>query len=63
MRALMVIGFATWVLLLWLVFSSTAPLRNLSYEFFVVQHVVSFVGFLVAIFYHIPPNALNARYV
>ncbi|MCJ1415586.1 hypothetical protein MMC32_001918 [Xylographa parallela] len=54
-------GFATWVLLLWLVLSSTAPLRNLSYEFFVIQHVISFVGFLVAVFYHIPPNALNAR--
>ncbi|MCJ1320231.1 hypothetical protein MMC15_005569 [Xylographa vitiligo] len=54
-------GFATWILLLWLVFSSTAPLRNLSYEFFVIQHVISFVGFLVAVFYHIPPNALNAR--
>ncbi|MCJ1387481.1 hypothetical protein MMC18_000324 [Xylographa bjoerkii] len=54
-------GFATWILLLWLVFSSTAPLRNRSYEFFVIQHVISFVGFLVAVFYHIPPNALNAR--
>ncbi|MCJ1405710.1 hypothetical protein MMC11_008940 [Xylographa trunciseda] len=54
-------GFATWILLLWLVFSSTAPLRNLSYEFFVIQHVISFAGFLVAVFYHIPSNALNAR--
>ena len=56
-------GFATWILLLWLVFSATAPFRNLSYEFFVVQHVISFIGFLVAVFYHIPSNALNARYV
>ncbi|MCJ1479029.1 hypothetical protein MMC13_007713 [Lambiella insularis] len=54
-------GFATWMLLLWLIASSTAVFRNLSYEFFVIQHVISFVGFLVAVFYHIPSNALNAR--
>lgn len=27
-----------------------------------VQHVVSFIGFLIAVFLHIPSNALNARY-
>lgn len=56
-------GFATWILLIWLIASSTAVFRNRSYEFFVVQHVISFIGFLVAVFYHIPGYALNARYV
>jgi hypothetical protein len=52
------------VLLLWLTFSSVAPIRNWRYEFFVVQHVITFIGFLVALFYHIPlPNAISARYI
>ncbi|KAL7269290.1 ferric-chelate reductase Frp1 [Rhizina undulata] len=55
-------GFATWMILLWLTFSSMAPIRNWQYEFFVIQHVITFVGFLVAVFYHIPvPNAIRAR--
>jgi ferric-chelate reductase len=50
------------VLLLWLVFSSMTPFRNIRYEIFVIQHIISFIGFLVAVFYHIPaPYALNAR--
>ena len=34
--------------------SSIAPLRNFSYEFFVIQHIVTFMGFIVAIMIHIP---------
>ena len=30
------------------------PLRNWHYEFFVVQHILTFVGFVVAIMIHIP---------
>ena len=37
------------------------PFRNLAYEFFVVQHVISFIGFLIAAFIHVPSNAFNAR--
>ncbi|CAI7564274.1 unnamed protein product [Penicillium pancosmium] len=54
-------GFSTWILLLWLVFSATAPIRNWRYEIFVVQHVITFIGFVVAIFYHLPSTALSSR--
>ena len=34
--------------------SSTAPLRNWHYEFFVVQHVLTWMGFIIAVLYHVP---------
>ncbi|KAJ5719388.1 hypothetical protein N7493_007843 [Penicillium malachiteum] len=54
-------GFATWIIMVWLVFSSTAPIRNWRYEFFVIQHIITFVGLVVAIFYHLPSTALSSR--
>ncbi|KAL3422334.1 ferric reductase like transmembrane component [Phlyctema vagabunda] len=48
------IGMAAFGVLVWLVLSSVAPIRGLSYEFFVIQHVISYLGFLVAVFYHVP---------
>ena len=54
-------GFATWIILIWIVFSSMTPIRNWRYEIFLVQHIISFIGFIVAIFYHIPASALSAR--
>ena len=47
-------GFAAWWILLWIVFSSMAPIRKWNYEFFVVQHIVTFVGFTVAVYLHVP---------
>ena len=47
-------GFASWCILLWIVLSSFAPLRRLSYEFFVIQHVVSVAGFCGAVYLHLP---------
>ena len=47
-------GFAAWCILLWIVLSSFAPIRRWNYEFFVVQHVITFIGFLVAVFLHLP---------
>lgn len=47
-------GLATWVILLWMNLSTLAPIRNLSYEFFVVQHIVTFFGFIIAVVYHLP---------
>ena len=41
-------------ILLWLVLSSVAPIQNFSYEVFVVQHVISWLGFLIAVFVHVP---------
>ncbi|PLB39019.1 ferric reductase family protein [Aspergillus candidus] len=47
-------GFSAWCILTAIVLSSMAPVRRLSYEFFVLQHLVLFVGFLVAIWLHAP---------
>ncbi|KAL9125378.1 MAG: hypothetical protein Q9217_005413 [Psora testacea] len=47
-------GFAAWCILLWIVLSSFAPVRRWNYEFFVVQHIVTFIGFLAAVFLHLP---------
>ena len=47
-------GFAAWCLLLWIVLSSFAPIRRWNYEFFVAQHIVTFIGFLAAVFLHLP---------
>lgn len=47
-------GFAAWVILVWIVFSSMAPIRTWNYECFVVQHIVSYAGFLAAVYLHLP---------
>ena len=47
--------------LLWIFLSTFAPFRNFSYEFFVVQHLITFFGFIIAVMYHIPSTALWAR--
>ncbi|KAL8939355.1 MAG: hypothetical protein Q9211_002785 [Gyalolechia sp. 1 TL-2023] len=47
-------GFAAWCILLWIFLSSLLPFRRWNYEFFVVQHIVTFVGFLAAVYLHLP---------
>lgn len=47
-------GFAAWIILTFIVLSSAAPVRRLSYEFFVLQHLVTFVGFIAAVWLHAP---------
>ena len=47
-------GFSAWCILLWIVLSSFAPIRRWNYEFFVAQHIITFVGFLAAVFLHLP---------
>lgn len=54
-------GIAAFALLLWMNISTVAPLRHLSYEFFVAQHIVTFFGFIVAIMLHLPSTALSSR--
>jgi len=41
--------------------STLAPIRNFAYEFFVVQHLITFFGFIVAIMFHLPSTALYSR--
>ncbi|KAL8953033.1 MAG: hypothetical protein Q9222_001083 [Ikaeria aurantiellina] len=47
-------GFAAWCILLWIVLSSLAPIRRWNYEVFIVQHIVTFMGFLAAVYLHLP---------
>ncbi|RHZ49536.1 ferric reductase family protein [Aspergillus thermomutatus] len=47
-------GFAAWCILTFIVISSAAPIRRLSYELFVLQHLVTFVGFIAAVWLHAP---------
>jgi len=39
-------GWATFSIVIWMNISTFAPLRHLSYEFFVAQHLVTFIGML-----------------
>lgn len=54
-------GMISFGLLGWLVFSSIAPFRTLSYEFFIFQHIISYLGFLVAVYFHVPED--NRKWV
>jgi ferric-chelate reductase len=54
-------GLGAFVLLCWLNLSTLAPFRNLCYEFFVLQHLVTFFGFIIAIMLHLPITALYTR--
>ncbi|KAB8231940.1 ferric reductase family protein [Aspergillus alliaceus] len=45
-------GFAAWCILTFIVLTSMAPIRRLSYEFFVLQHLVTFTGFIAAVWLH-----------
>ncbi|KAL2871485.1 ferric reductase family protein [Aspergillus lucknowensis] len=45
-------GFAAWCILTFIVISSMRPVRSLGYEFFVIQHLVMFVGFIIAVWLH-----------
>ncbi len=47
-------GFVAWCILLWIVLSSFAPLRQWNYELFIIQHIITFVGFLAAVYLHLP---------
>ncbi|KAL8839643.1 MAG: hypothetical protein Q9170_001649 [Blastenia crenularia] len=47
-------GFAAWCILLWIFLSSLLPVRRWNYEFFVIQHIVTSIGFLAAVYLHLP---------
>lgn len=54
-------GIAAYSILLWLNLSTLAPFRNFSYEFFVIQHLLTFFGFIVAVMIHLRSTALYSR--
>lgn len=45
-------GFSAWCILTFIVITTFAPIRRWNYEIFVVQHVVTFAGFIAAVWLH-----------
>ncbi|CAD6446682.1 93e6b732-17f6-428e-9f8d-d8e003f39abd [Sclerotinia trifoliorum] len=54
-------GWGAYAVLIWMNISTCAPIRNFSYEFFVVQHIITFFGFIIAVIMHLPDTALYSR--
>ncbi|KAK9364962.1 ferric reductase NAD binding domain-containing protein [Lipomyces kononenkoae] len=54
-------GIAAYAILLWINLSTLAPFRHFSYEFFVIQHLVTFFGFIIAVMIHLPGSAVYSR--
>jgi ferric-chelate reductase len=54
-------GIAAYSILLWINLSTLVPFRNFSYEFFVLQHLITFFGFIIAVMMHLPTTALYSR--
>ena len=46
-------GFSAWCILLWIVLSSIVPIRRWNYEFFFIQHIVTYIGFLAGVYLHL----------
>ncbi|KAJ6084266.1 hypothetical protein N7486_011066 [Penicillium sp. IBT 16267x] len=54
-------GVATYAILVWMNISTITPLRHLWYELFVIQHIITYFGLIIAVAYHIPGSAKYAR--
>ncbi len=54
-------GWAGYAILIWMNISTIAPIRNFSYEVFVVQHIIIFFGFIIGVMMHLPSTALYSR--
>ncbi|RPA99107.1 hypothetical protein L873DRAFT_1807345 [Choiromyces venosus 120613-1] len=50
-------GLGAWCILLWITLSSFAPIRGWRYELFIIQHIISFIGFIVMVMLHSPKKA------
>ncbi|EAL21005.1 hypothetical protein CNBD6060 [Cryptococcus deneoformans B-3501A] len=58
----MVNGTFALAALSWIVFSSFAKIRNWNYEFFIVQHILSIVAFLISLWPHVKVSIPDALY-
>ncbi|KAL5087348.1 hypothetical protein Trisim1_007913 [Trichoderma cf. simile WF8] len=60
-------GISAYALLLWMNLTSLAPLRFFKYKIFVVQHLLTYFGFTVALVYHLygtsSPYSTNYIYI
>ncbi|KAK8250790.1 ferric-chelate reductase [Phyllosticta capitalensis] len=54
-------GLISWCLLLWITISSAAPIRGWRYEFFVIQHMISFAIFLAFVYKHVSSWPMYVR--
>lgn len=50
-------GLGAFCVLSWMMVSSLAPIRGWRYEVFVIQHMISAIGFLVIVWMHVPATA------
>lgn len=57
MMSMIKYGLAAWGLLLWANISGLAPLRQWCYEFFIAQHMLTWIVFLCVIYVHVPAYA------
>jgi len=51
-------GMGAWAILLWTLLSSLTPIRSLSYEIFVLQHLAAAAVFLWLLWVHVPQYAM-----
>ncbi|KAH8703994.1 ferric reductase NAD binding domain-containing protein [Talaromyces proteolyticus] len=60
-------GMAAYAILLWMNLTTLAPFRAMAYELFVIQHLLTYFGFIIAIAYHLygtsSPYSTNYIYI
>ncbi|PYH93450.1 metalloreductase [Aspergillus ellipticus CBS 707.79] len=58
-------GIAAYAFILWMNLTTLAPFRNMCYELFVVQHIITFFGFIISLSYHLDlgPAPASQRYI
>ena len=49
-------GLTCWAILIWMFLTGLRPIRNWQYEFFVYQHLVSFITLVIMILVHTPSD-------
>lgn len=54
-------GIAAYAIVLWMNLTTLAPFRKMSYKLFVIQHIITFMGLIIAIMEHLPSTALYSR--
>ncbi|KAJ6126329.1 hypothetical protein N7523_001941 [Penicillium sp. IBT 18751x] len=54
-------GVTTYSILFWMSITTITPLRHLSYEFFLIQHIITYFCLIIITAKHIPGSAKYAR--
>ncbi|WVO25112.1 uncharacterized protein IAS62_006498 [Cryptococcus decagattii] len=61
-KGLMVNGTFALAALSWIAFSSFAKIRNWNYEFFIVQHILSILAFIISLWPHVKVSIPDSLY-